>query len=202
MLDFGGPDYMGPHVDVDYAAAVLERLQPFDLFFFEESLSPYDADGFLELKRKHLGRIATGEMLCREWEFDRLIESSAVDVIQPDAYRMGISTANAVMHRAAENGIICVPHSPWSAFAVAAHVHILATLPNDVMVEYPSSSLYSDTVRHGELIQLANGKMVETPIVQQDGYIEVPKTPGLGLGQFNQSAIRRMEELATKGLER
>jgi D-galactarolactone cycloisomerase len=202
MLDFGGPDYMAPHIDVEYAAKILERLKPFDLYFFEEALLPYDAAGFLVLKCKQLGRIATGEMLCREWEFDQLIGPHAVDVIQPDAYRIGISAANAVMHRAAANGIMCVPHSPWSAFAVAAHVHILATLRNEVMVEYPSPSLFSDTVRHGELIRLANGDMVETPIVQQDGYILVPDRPGLGHGQFNYSAICRMEELSAKGLER
>jgi D-galactarolactone cycloisomerase len=202
MLDFGGPDYFDAGVSPASAHRIMQLLEPYDIFFFEEPLLPYDADGFLELKRSSRVRIATGEMLCREWEFDPFLETKAVDVIQPDAYRIGITPTLSIARRAETAGILCVPHSPWSALAVASHVHILATVSTGAMVEFPSPSLYTDTVRHGELIRLANGGMVETPLQPQDGFLHLPDRPGLGLGQFRSEAIERMEALTGKGLER
>jgi L-alanine-DL-glutamate epimerase-like enolase superfamily enzyme len=202
MLDFGGPDYFDAGVSSESAMRITHLLEPYDIFFFEEPLAPYDADGFLELKRSSRIRIATGEMLCREWEFDRFLTTRAVDVIQPDAYRIGITATLAIARRTETAGILCIPHSPWSALAIAAHVHILSTVATGVMVEFPSPSLYTDTVRHGELIQLANGRMVDTPFQPQDGYLNLPDRPGLGLGQFRSEAIKRMESLTRKGLER
>jgi L-alanine-DL-glutamate epimerase-like enolase superfamily enzyme len=202
MLDFGGPDYFDADVSSESAMRITHLLEPYDIFFFEEPLAPYDADGFLELKRSSRIRIATGEMLCREWEFDRFLTTRAVDVIQPDAYRIGITATLAIARRTETAGILCIPHSPWSALAIAAHVHILSTVATGVMVEFPSPSLYTDTVRHGELMQLANGRMVDTPFQPQDGYLDLPDRPGLGLGQFRSGAIKRMEALTRKGLER
>src|SRR5262249_1122166 len=137
-----------------------------------------------------------------EWEFDPLLATNAIDVVQPDAYRIGITSTLSTARRAAEIGMLCVPHSPWSALAAASHVHILATVPNGVMVEFPSPSLYTDTVRHGELIRIANTNMVDTPLEQRDGHLQVPDRPGLGLGAFRPEAISRMEALSKQGLER
>ncbi|MEX0643519.1 MAG: mandelate racemase/muconate lactonizing enzyme family protein [Pirellulales bacterium] len=202
MLDFGGPDYFDPGVNPESAARITTLLEPYEIFFFEEPLSPYDADGFSALKQKSQTRIATGEMLCREWEFNRLIDARAVDVIQPDAYRIGITPMLAVARRAAEAGVLCVPHSPWSALAIAAHLQILATVSNGIMVEYPSPSLYTDTRFHGELIRLATSELVQTPMFPRDGYLEVPDRPGLGLGTFRPEIIKEMDALTERGLER
>jgi D-galactarolactone cycloisomerase len=202
MLDFGGPDYFEVGVDPTSAKRITELLEPYDIFFFEEPLLPYDYDGYLALKRSSRIPIATGEMLCREWEFDRLLESRAVDVIQPDAYRIGITSTLSIARRAEKAEILCVPHSPWSALAVAAHVHVLTSVSNGVMVEFPSPSLFTDTVRHGELIRFANGAVVETPLQPQDGFLRPTDRPGLGLGGFNVDAIKQMEELSGRGLER
>jgi L-alanine-DL-glutamate epimerase-like enolase superfamily enzyme len=202
MLDFGGPDYFDAGVNPKSAARITSLLEPYDIFFFEEPLPPNDIQGYVSLKQCARTRIATGEMLCREWEFQQLIEARAVDVIQPDAYRIGITAMRSVARGAEDAGMLCVPHSPWSALAIAAHVHILATLSNGIMVEFPSPSLYNDTVRHGALIRLATSDLVESPLVPRDGFLELPDQPGLGLGGFRHDVVREMEAIAEKGLER
>src|SRR5205085_10582833 len=52
MLDFGGPDYLGPGVSAASAAGIAELLEPYRLYFFEEPLPPYDARGFRDLKSR------------------------------------------------------------------------------------------------------------------------------------------------------
>lgn len=47
--------------------------------------------------------------------------------MQPDAALMGVTQAFEVAVSAREHGMRCVPHGPWSALTVAAHLHILAS---------------------------------------------------------------------------
>jgi D-galactarolactone cycloisomerase len=202
MIDLGGPDYLEPGITPRLAAAIADMLGRFDVYFLEEPLPPWDAEGYEQLARLSNARIATGEMLCHGYEFDRLIDRRAVGVVQPDAYRIGLTQTLRVARRADAAGILCVPHSPWSALAVAAHVHAMATVSRGDMVEYPSPSLFEDTVRHGELVRINTGEVVEYPLCPVDGYIPLPQRPGLGVGGLSGAAVERMEALAAEGLER
>jgi L-alanine-DL-glutamate epimerase-like enolase superfamily enzyme len=202
MIDFGGPDYFGEGVSVHSASRVAQKLAPYDVYFLEEPLPPHDVDGYIELKQSSPIRIATGEMLSRNWEFERFVDSQAADVIQPDAYRIGITATLSVARHAAAAEIQCVPHSPWCALAVASHVQILTAIAGDAMVEFPSPSLYVDTERHGELTRLATCELVEAPLFPIHGDLQATERPGLGVGHFRYDTIERMEELSAKGLER
>ena len=202
MIDFGVPDYFSPGVTPKSAERIARLLEKHDVYFFEEPLPPYDFDGYEALTRAACMRIATGEMLCHGYEFDRLIDRRAIDVIQPDAYRIGVTQTLRVARRADEAGILCVPHSPWSALAVASHVNVMATIAGGVMIEYPSPSLYDDTIRHGESVRINTGELVSHALRPVDGFIPLPTRPGLGVGEFNPNAIERIETLAAEGLER
>jgi len=202
MIDFGGNAYFEPGVTPRSARRFAELLQKYDVFFLEEPLLPHDAQGHAELTAVSPVKIATGEMLCHGYEFDHFLDRRAVDIIQPDAYRIGITQTLRVARCAQERGILCVPHSPWSALAVAAHVHVQATVDTGIMIEYPAPSLYRDTRRHGELVRICNESIVTRPPLPQQGYLPLPQEPGLGVGHFQPSAIARMEALAAEGLER
>jgi D-galactarolactone cycloisomerase len=202
MIDFGGPDYFLPGVTPESAERIARSLEKYDVYFLEEPLPPYDFDGYQALTRAARTRIATGEMLCHGYEFDRLINRRAIDVIQPDAYRIGITQTLRIARRADEAGILCIPHSPWSALAVAAHVNVVAKVAGGAMIEYPAPSLYDDTVRHGEVVRLNAGEIVTRPLRPVDGHIPLPVRPGLGVGKFNPEAIERIASLAAEGLER
>jgi D-galactarolactone cycloisomerase len=202
MLDLGGPDYFDADLSPQTLAALAQRLAKFDLFFLEEPLPPYAVEAYAELSRGSRLRIATGEMLCHAHEFDLLIDARACHVVQPDAYRIGVTATAHVARRAAAAGISCVPHSPWSALAIAAHVNILATTMTGILTEYPSPSLFTDTARHGAVTRLNTTQIVTHPLVPTNGAIPLPARPGLGVGHFNYDAIAEIERLATEGLER
>jgi D-galactarolactone cycloisomerase len=202
MIDFGCPAYFGPDVTPSKAIKMAALLEKYDVYFLEEPLLPYDSLGHAEIAREARTLIASGEMLCHEYEFDRFICQHSVDVIQPDAYRIGVTQTLRVARKANEWGILCVPHSPWSALAVAAHVNVMASVPNGVMVEYPSPSLFRDTPRHGLVTRLNNEQIVTSPLRPDRGMLPLPTNPGLGVGRFNYDVIARIELLAAEGLER
>jgi D-galactarolactone cycloisomerase len=202
MIDFGCPAYFGAGVTPKSAAKIARLLEKYNVYFLEEPLAPHDAEGHAELSRESRTLIASGEMLCHSYEFDRFLHQHAVDVIQPDAYRVGVSEMLRVARRANERGILCVPHSPWSALALAAHVNVLATVPNGVMTEFPAPTLFRDTRRHGEMVKINNQQIVSNALQPEDGFISLPRMPGLGIGQFDADAIVRIETLAAEGFER
>ena len=202
MIDFGCPAYFGAGVTPKSAARIAATLEKYDVYFLEEPLAPHDAEGHAALTREARTFIASGEMLCHGYEFDRFLNQHAVDVIQPDAYRVGVSEMLRVARRANELGILSVPHSPWSALALAAHVNVLATVQCGVMTEFPSPSLFRDTRRYGEMVRINNQMIVSNALQPEDGFISVPRLPGLGVGQFSAEAISRIETLATEGFER
>ena len=194
MLDFGSPAYLDGLWTVKEAIQVAERLEEYDIYVFEEALHPYDVDGFETLTEHSPIRIATGESLTTVRDFQAFIERRALDIVQPDAQQMGLSQFARVAERAEEAGILCIPHGPWSAFLVAAHLQVLCTLTNCPMIEYPAPAVERGSRREG-LVEAMHEKVIETPMVVRDGYLELPEGPGLGLGNFVHEAI---DELGTK----
>ena len=194
MLDFGSPAYLDGLWTVKEAIQVAERLEEYDIYFFEEALHPHDVDGFETLTEQSPIRIATGESLTTVRDFQAFIERRALDIVQPDAQQMGLSQFARVAERAEEAGILCIPHGPWSAFLVAAHLQVLCTLTNCPMIEYPAPAVERGSRREG-LVETMHEKVIETPMVVKDGYLELPEGPGLGLGNFVHEAI---DELGTK----
>ena len=194
MLDFGCPAYLDGHWTVNDAIQVAERLAEYDIYFLEEALYPYDVDGFAALTEQSPVRIATGESLTTVRDFQPFIERRALDIVQPDAQQMGLSQFARVAERAEEAGILCIPHGPWSAFLVAAHMQVLCTLTNCPMIEYPAPNVERGSGREG-LVEAMHEKVIETPMVVRDGYLELPEGPGLGLGNFVHEAI---DELAAR----
>ena len=192
MLDLGPSAYLDGTWAVKDAVQVTERLAEYDIYFLEEALHPYDVDGFEELTRQSPIRIATGESLTTVRDFQAFIERRALDIVQPDAQQMGLSQFARVAERAEEAGILCIPHGPWSAFLIAAHLQVLCTLTNCPMIEYPAPAV----VRGSDLevlVEAMHEKVVDSPMVAKDGYLELPEGSGLGLGNFVPEAIAELE---------
>ena len=167
--------------------------EEFDVYFLEEPMLPDDIAGHRAVKDGCDVRIATGESLTTIRQFIDYLEQEAVDVIQPDAQQIGITQFCRVAQRAEEDRILCIPHSPWTAMAVAAHVNVLSTLINSVMVEYPAFASYGPGTRGHARTRILHENIIEHPLVFGDGYIELPTRPGLGLGEYVPEAVEALE---------
>jgi len=193
MLDFGCPAYLEGGWNVKDAIRVARLLEELDIFFLEEPLYPYDVDGFTTLTAESPIKIATGESLTTVREFQPFITRHAVDIIQPDAQQIGITQLVRVVQRAEEAGIPCVPHGPWSAMTVAVHIAVLSTVSNGIMIEYPSYAVREGSTQQ-RLGEAMLDRVIERPVVLTDGYLQLPDTPGLGLGDYDVDAIAELED--------
>ncbi|MGM1061708.1 L-talarate/galactarate dehydratase [Saccharothrix sp. Mg75] len=114
------------------AMRVGRALEEFDLVWIEEPLDAYDAEGHARLARSLDTAIATGEMLTSVAEHYELIRQGSVDVLQPDAPRIGGITQFLKLAALAEHrGIQLAPH-----FAMEIHVHLAAAYPLEPWVEH------------------------------------------------------------------
>ncbi len=195
MLDFGCPAYHDDDWTVKQALDVARCLEPYDLYFFEEALHPYDVEGFARLTAGARTRIATGESLVTQRDFDRFNDGRADDDIQPDAKQIGMTVFQRVARHAEAVGILCIPHSPWSALASAAHLQILSTVTNGAMIEYVAMAGFRGVPYVETLQEIMSFRLVETPPTLNAGWLELNDRPGLGLGQFVPDTITELTEL-------
>ena len=134
--------------------------EQFNLVWIEEPLDAYDAEGHAELASALDTSIATGEMLSSVAEHISLIENRSVDIIQPDAPRIGgITPFLRLAHLADQAGLQLAPH-----FAMEIHLHLAAAYPREPWVE------------HFEWLDPLFNERLET----RDGRMQVPNRLGLG----------------------
>ncbi|WP_229733363.1 L-talarate/galactarate dehydratase [Conyzicola nivalis] len=136
-------------------------LEEFDLVWIEEPLDAYDAVGHADLAARLDTPIASGEMLTSVREHKELIDARSVDIVQPDAPRIGgITQFMRLLALADEAGLDLAPH-----FAMELHVHLASTYPRQPWVEHFEwlEPLFN------ERIQIADGRMI------------VPSAAGIGL---------------------
>ncbi|MGF1474624.1 MAG: mandelate racemase/muconate lactonizing enzyme family protein [Geminicoccaceae bacterium] len=167
MVDAHGPSWM----TTQDAILVGRELETMDLLFYEDPIPPEHLDGYQRLRDTLDLPLAAGERVSTLWGIRPLIERELVDVIQPDTGRAGGITQMRKMAAMAEaHGIMLAPHSgslgPVAEFAA---LHVLATIPNALMlerIEFDWPGRYK----------------VVTPVLQvENGHLPVPTTPGLGV---------------------
>jgi L-talarate/galactarate dehydratase len=135
-------------------------LEQFDLVWIEEPLDAYDAEGHGQLAAALDTPIATGEMLSSVAEHIALIEHRSVDIIQPDAPRIGgITPFLRLAALADQANLQLAPH-----FAMEIHLHLAATYPREPWVE------------HFEWLNPLFNERLEI----RDGRMWLPNRPGLG----------------------
>jgi L-talarate/galactarate dehydratase len=142
------------------AMRVGRALEPMNLFWIEEPLDAYDAEGHAKLAAALDTPIATGEMLTSVAEHYELIRNDSVDFIQPDAGRVGgITQFLKITAMADFKGLKMAPH-----FAMEIHLHLCAAYPREPWVEHFDwlEPLFNET------LEIRDGRMI------------VPNRPGLG----------------------
>jgi len=153
-------------------------LEQFDLVWIEEPLDAYDAEGHGQLAAALDTPIATGEMLSSVAEHIALIEHRSVDIIQPDAPRIGgITPFLRLAALADQANLQLAPH-----FAMEIHLHLAATYPREPWVE------------HFEWLNPLFNEQLEI----RDGRMWVPNRPGLGF-TLSEQAYAWVSETAEYG---
>jgi galactonate dehydratase len=165
MVDAHGR--LSPPVAVRAAAA----LAPLGITFLEEPCLPGNAAALVRTARKSPVPIAVGERHYTRWDFDELLASRAIAVLQPDIIQSGgIAEARKIAALAEMHFVSVAPHNPWSWVNTMASLHLDTVLPNFLMQEVITDpEPWKDAV------------VVNPPIMDAEGFFPIPTAPGLGI---------------------
>jgi D-galactarolactone cycloisomerase len=156
--------------DVDQAGRLGRALERLDVGWLEAPIPPEHIEGHARLAQSLNLPIAT-DLLSTRYQVRDFLMRGALDIVQPDVCRAGgLSECRRIAHLADVFGAGFAPHvSIGSAIQFAASAHIAAAVPNFVIMEYwiGDNPLGDPTLR--------------TPLRLDDGLLEVPTGPGLGL---------------------
>jgi len=164
------------------AIKAIKKMERFDVTWTESPLPGYDVEGYAEVRKAVEIPISGGEEVSTFYDFKKRIDQGAYDIVQPDSNLMGINEARRVAILADLKGLLCCPHNWHSAINRAANAHLVASIPNHFMLEWNMTWNHSCPAFKQDI--------VKEPIIPKNGYIEVPKRPGLGI-ELNEEAIKK-----------
>ncbi|MGC9349637.1 MAG: mandelate racemase/muconate lactonizing enzyme family protein [Anaerolineae bacterium] len=173
-------DHFG-HIGLESCIRLGQALDQFTLAWYEDMLPWQFVDQYVTLSQAVNTPICTGEDIYLKENFMPLFEKRAVSIIHPDlASSGGILETKRIGDAAQEHGIAMAMHFAGSPISALANVHCAAATENFLVLE-------NHSVDYPKWNDLVTG--LPHPLIQ-DGYIQVPETPGLGFEDLNEEAIR------------
>jgi len=171
-------------------AKVLARaLDEFHLMFIEEPVLPENNEALREVAKHTSTPIATGERMFSRWNFKLLLKAGYVDIIQPDlSHAGGISECKKIAAMAEAYDVAVAPHCPLGPVALGACIQLDACTPN-VFIQEQSLGLHYN--RGGDLLDYLADPSI---YAYRDGFIEIPRGPGLGV-EIDEEALRRAAQV-------
>ena len=152
--------------NLNQAIKIADKIEKYDIFWFEEPLLPDDYNGYKILSAKSSIPIATGENEYTKFGFKELIEKNGATIIQPDALIMGGATEFMKVASFAETHHLDIaPHGNQNV-----HIQLLCAIPNGLILEYYVSS--TDPLW---------GQIYQNDLKLKNGMVSPPDVPGLGL---------------------
>ena len=156
-------------LDVSTAIQLAKQMEPYNIAWFEEPISPDNHSGLAEVRRATSVPIATGESEFTRFDFLSLLEQRAVDVVQPDiGIAGGFTEVRRILALASAFGVKAAPHNWGSGILFAASLHMVLSAPNCYIMEVGQAQ---NPLIH-EIFQEA--------FDIRDGYVYAPERPGLG----------------------
>jgi len=155
--------------DAETALERVARFSPYDVFWLEEPLHPYDIAGYRTLCRASSIPIAGGEVMTLVEEYSPLLREGGIGVVQPDLGRVGgITGGQQIAALANETGARAVPHAFGTGVLLAASAQWAAAMDRP-LTEYTRapSPLAQDLVAHTMRFE--------------DGMLRLTDAPGLGV---------------------
>lgn len=172
---------VGPNVEL--LIEMHRRFSPYHAIHFSERIAEYNpawieepclADNIelvTEVKRNIKTPVVTGETLYTKSDFIPVFEKRAADIINPDiAACNGILGLRELATMAEPYNIIVSPHNYNSTtVALAATCQVAVTIPNFNITEVFIT------------IQEACDAVAVKPLKIENGFVELPDTPGIGM---------------------
>jgi D-arabinonate dehydratase/D-galactarolactone cycloisomerase len=167
---------LSSHMAMRYA----EAMEPLDIHWFEEPTQPEDMEGCAAVSRCTRIPIAGFETETGKYQFARLIDAGAIQVVQFDVVQVGgFSEARKIAAYAQMRHLAVTAKNYSTAVSTAATLQLLYALPN---ADYFECDQDPNALRD----ELARERLYEI----KDGLAVPSERPGLGL-DINEAGLDR-----------
>ena len=165
----------------DAATAVMmgREFEKYNPYWYEQPVFPHDDyAGLADVRAKLNVPLATGEDEYTARNFSRLIETRAVDILQPSIVKIGGILQEKKVFAMADAFNLRVAPNCWSAGpAMAATLHVCFSEPDAFIIETP--------------VDEPEAPILAAPIAPpEQGYWQLPAGPGLGI-EFDEKALQK-----------
>ncbi len=168
-------DFHG-RVHAPMARVLLRELEPLRPIFVEDAVVSAMLETMADLARATSVPLCIGERLHSRYDFKRVFELRAAQVINPDtAHVGGISEMVRIGHWAEAYDVALAPHCPLGPIALAACLQVDAVCHNAFIQEQSLGIHYN---QGGDLLDYllpGHGFALEA------GHLAIPQGPGLGI---------------------
>lgn len=173
-------DHFG-HFPLPDMIKIARRLEKYNLAWLEDMLPWYMTDQYVQLRQHTTSPLATGEDMFLAESFAPLLAAGGLDLVHPDILTLGgIGELKKLGDLAQTHNASMAVHCCESPIACLAAAHALTATENVFALEHDSFDLpWWEDVLVGR----------KTPI-EQNGFIELDETPGLGFECLNEDVIR------------
>ena len=174
-------DHFG-HVCVEDAIIFAKRIEKYRLAWIEDMIPWQMTAQWKRLKSSCCVPVCTGEDIYLKEDFKKLIEGDCVSIIHPDVLTCGgAMELKKIADIADENGVAVAVHMAESPIGCLAAAHCAAAMHNVLALEFHSV----DCPWWKDMVKTYDGK----PIME-NGFINVPDTPGLGIESLNEEVLK------------
>ena len=179
-IDFHG------RVHKTMAKVIMKELEPLKPLFVEEPVLAENEEYYKDLANRYAIPIAAGERHYTRWDFKRIFQQGAIDIVQPDlSHAGGITEVKKIASMAEAHDVALAPHCPLGPIAFASSLQIDFTCPN-AFIQETSAGIHYNTGTD-MLDYLINPEV----FTFKEGYVGLPEKPGLGI-DINEPIVREM----------
>jgi len=176
-LDFHG------RVSLPMARVLLKELEPAKPLFIEEPVLPEYAHAYRDLADNSPITLAAGERMFSRHDFRAVLEAGGLGIVQPDlSHAGGITECLKIATMADAYGVGFAPHCPLGPVALAACLAVDFVSPNAVLQEHAIGIHYNQGIDPTAYLKNKDAFDLD------DGYINAPDRPGLGV-QIDRDAV-------------
>ena len=169
---------------VPNAIAMCRRLAEFDIRYIEQPVPERDIDALVAVRTASPIPLTFGEEDWDLWRYRDALARGAADFVQPDPIKAGgLLFCKKVATLAEAYSRDCVPHQSQINIGFAAHLHLIASTPN-------CRGAQECWILPGREPDPLRDELLEEPFRVIDGFVDVPRKPGLGVS-INEATIRR-----------
>lgn len=156
--------------DVTTAKRIANAVEEYRPAWLEDMVLGHDVDAIAELKASTCTPIIASEMLVTRYQYRRLLERRAADIVMVDpTWAGGITESRKIVILAEAFGLSVAMHDCTGPFTLLAGVHLALSAPN---------AIYQEHVR--AYVRGWFRELVAVSVEIIDGHVLPPVGPGIG----------------------